>query len=98
MVDKRSVSMFGPSISQSAAGAEAAERLALREQAKKVKREKTATRKVEDEVDLELTGADGVGAVRKLAGNDSEDATLDHRRQGGKPPAKPDKPSLDVEG
>ena len=96
------MSLFGPGITQSIAGAEAAQRAALREQARKARAAAPSRRSVEDELDLEVSTAESADAVRGLKGNEQEEASLDHK--GHQPPTyqppaqKPDEPSLDVQG
>jgi hypothetical protein len=73
------MSAFGPGITQSVAGTEAAQRVAQREAARKARPAEPKKRVIEDELDLELTGTDGLGAVRRLKGNEEEEANLDHK-------------------
>jgi hypothetical protein len=94
------VSAFGPTIIQSVAGGtEAAQQAARRDQAKKARSAEPRKRIIEDEVDLEITSTETPEAVRRLKGNEEEEASLDHKgHPQPQPRAKPDQPSLDVQG
>lgn len=89
---------FGPGITQSVAGLDAAERAASRDAKAKRREAPKQELKALDHTDTVET-SDGVGAARKLGGNEGEDAHDDKRRHPlPQPKEKPDQPSLDISG
>ena len=92
------MSIIGPSVAQSVAGAPQAERAEAR--ARKVESERPdRPRRTRDGHDTFVTTTDNPDAVRRLASNDQEDAHEDRQGQARyAPPAKDGRKHIDVQG
>lgn len=95
----------GPTLAASVAGLTGAERVAARDKAKENKRIDDRFKRSLDQAELTVTGVEEAEAVRKLKGNDQEEAHEDHQaallyeaEQLAMQQAKLHQPRLDIEG
>ena len=92
---------FGPSISQSVAGVDGAERVASREGPAR-KRSGPITPPAGDEADTAALSPEALDPARRSAGSDGEESTLDRRKRERQAPKgqgeKPEAAHIDIEG
>ncbi len=96
------MSFFGPSIPPGVAGLDKGSLRAAQDAARRKAKVQSLPRRAGDEVELDGDGPAATDAVRKATGNAQEETTQDRRDHPGYqrrgPSAKPERPSLDLNG
>jgi hypothetical protein len=95
------VSIIGTNVAQSLAGLSQAERLEAKDK-KPAPKEAVSRPKRQDDQDMYVAQTEGDDAVRRMAGNEQEEASEDHKEHNAYTPGGTvdgeARPKLDVEG